>query len=123
MTTSSTSWRKSSIANAELVGDSANVINKQIAQIMDKAGQGKIDGQAAYNIKRNNLIVSERSWDEAYHARELRDVLMDGLNDSQARKAQRNLQRFVSSTATCGRLRRSRRTAQKATFLPVVLPT
>ena len=25
-----------SIANAELVGDSANVINKQIAQIMDK---------------------------------------------------------------------------------------
>lgn len=71
-----------STANAELVGDSANVINKQIAQIMDKAGQGKIDGQAAYNIKRTLDRLGRGQGPEAYHARELRDVLMDGLNDS-----------------------------------------
>jgi hypothetical protein len=69
-------------ANDELVGDAAATINKQIGQIMEKASAGTIDGQAAYNIKRTLDRLGRGAGPEAYHARELRDVIMDGLNES-----------------------------------------
>lgn len=69
-------------ANAELVGDAQSTINKQISNIMEKAASGEIDGQAAYNIKRTLDRLGKGSGPDAFHARELRDVLMDGLNES-----------------------------------------
>lgn len=69
-------------ASDELVGDAAATIKKQVSNILEKAQAGQIDGQAAYNIKRTLDRIGKGQGGEAYHARELRDVLMDGLNDS-----------------------------------------
>jgi len=69
-------------ANAQLVGDAQNAINKQISNILEKASTGQIDGQAAYNIKRTLDRMARGTGPDAFHAKELRGVIMSGLDES-----------------------------------------
>jgi hypothetical protein len=66
-----------------LVGDQLSKINKQIDNIIGKTDNGVIDGQAAYNIKKQLDTLSNSNDSEvAKYARDLRDNLMGALNRS-----------------------------------------
>lgn len=69
-------------ANSELGADAAKIIRNQIAEIQTKGVTGQIDGQAAYNIKKTLDRIGKRNTPEAFYARDLRNALMDALNDS-----------------------------------------
>jgi hypothetical protein len=66
----------------ELVGDSLKIIDKQIKNLMSKANNGAIDGQAAYNIKKTLDRIGNGKGNEAFHARELKRTLMTALDRS-----------------------------------------
>lgn len=57
-------------------------IKNQLNQIMAKGETGEIDGQAAYNIKRELDRLGKGNGTEAYHARELKNALLGALNRS-----------------------------------------
>ena len=69
-------------AEKELGSDALKPIASQIDELMAKAGSGTIDGQAAYNIKRTLDRIGRQNTPTAYHALELKRVLLDGLNRS-----------------------------------------
>jgi hypothetical protein len=69
-------------AERELGSDLLKPIAAQIDELMAKAGTGTIDGQAAYNIKRTLDRIGRQNTPSAFHALELKRVLMDGLNRS-----------------------------------------
>jgi len=69
-------------AGAELETGQASIINKQIEEILGKAKNGEIDGQAAYNIKKTLDRIGQRNSPEAYYASDLRKSLMGALNRS-----------------------------------------
>jgi hypothetical protein len=66
----------------ELGPDQAQIIKKQIDQLLDKGANGQIDGQAAYNIKKTLDRIGNRNSPEAYYARDLKKSLMEALNRS-----------------------------------------
>jgi hypothetical protein len=66
----------------ELSPDQAQIIKKQIDQLLDKGANGQIDGQAAYNIKKTLDRIGNRNSPEAYYARDLKQSLMEALNRS-----------------------------------------
>lgn len=57
-------------------------IKSQIRQILTKGSAGEIDGQAAYNIKRELDTIAKGNGTEASAAKDLRTALMDALNRS-----------------------------------------
>lgn len=69
-------------ASRELGTDGAKIISNQIDEIIQKAGSGQIDGQAAYNIKRTLDRIGKRNSPEAFYALDLKQKLMDALNRS-----------------------------------------
>lgn len=69
-------------ATSELETGQASIIQKQIEEIMAKASNGEIDGQAAYNIKKTLDRIGQRNSPEAYYASDLRKSLMGALNRS-----------------------------------------
>lgn len=69
-------------AEKELGSDALKPIQNQIAEIFTKGASGEIDGQAAYNIKKTLDRIGKGQGSEAFHARELRDGLMDALERS-----------------------------------------
>ena len=69
-------------AQKELGSDALRPIASQIDELFTKGQSGVIDGQAAYNIKRTLDRIGRGNGPEAFHANELRKVLMDGLNRS-----------------------------------------
>lgn len=69
-------------AAKELGSDGASIIGKQVDDIIAKAAQGEIDGQAAYNIKKTLDRIGSRATPEAYYARDLKKALMGALNRS-----------------------------------------
>lgn len=69
-------------AEKELSSDALKPIQNQIAEIFTKGASGEIDGQAAYNIKKTLDRIGKGQGSEAFHARELRDTLMDALGRS-----------------------------------------
>lgn len=69
-------------AERELGSDALKAITSQVDELVAKGGGGVIDGQAAYNIKRTLDRIGRRNGPEAYHALELKGVLMDALNRS-----------------------------------------
>lgn len=69
-------------AEKELSADALKPIQNQIAEIFTKGASGEIDGQAAYNIKKALDRMGKGNTTEAFHARELRDKLMDALERS-----------------------------------------
>lgn len=71
-----------SAAGRELGADGLAPIRGQIAELLEKGASGRMDGQAAYNIKRTLDRIGQRSTPEAYHAREMKGALMDALNRS-----------------------------------------
>jgi hypothetical protein len=92
-------------ANDEERGAVSNLANRLIGS-MDDAGN--IPGQAAYGIKKDlDRLASSADSTLAYHARQLRTVLMDGINDSlapadraafaQARGQFRNMKRIEAA--------------------------
>lgn len=66
----------------ELGAEGARVINNQIDEILRKAPNGVIDGQAAYNIKKTLDRIGRRNSPEAYYATDLKKTLMEALNRS-----------------------------------------
>lgn len=70
------------MAAKELGADQARIIQNQIDEIIAKAGNGQIDGQAAYNIKKTLDRIGKRSTPEAHYAIDLKKSLMDALNRS-----------------------------------------
>ncbi|MET3372026.1 hypothetical protein ABIC89_001067 [Variovorax boronicumulans] len=70
------------MASKELGTDGAKIIGNQVDEIMLKAANGEIDGQAAYNIKRTLDRISQRNSPEAYYARDLKSKLMAALDRS-----------------------------------------
>lgn len=69
-------------AEKELGSDALRPIKTALDDLFEKGQSGVIDGQAAYNIKKNLDRIGKGSSNEAFHARELKDVLMDALNRS-----------------------------------------
>mgnify|MGYP001050587390 CR=1 FL=1 len=69
-------------ATSELETGQASIIQKQIEEILGKAQNGEIDGQAAYNIKKTLDRIGQRNSPEAYYASDLRKSLMGALNRS-----------------------------------------
>jgi len=69
-------------ATKELGADGAAVIKNQVDEIVSKAANGEIDGQAAYNIKRVLDRIGRRNSPEAGYALDLKRKLMDALNRS-----------------------------------------
>ena len=69
-------------AATELSDSSLQIINRQIDDMFKKGESGVIDGQAAYNIKRTLDRIGRGNNPEAYHARQLKKDLMNGLDRS-----------------------------------------
>lgn len=69
-------------AEKELGSDALKPIANQIDELIDKGQSGTIDGQAAYNIKRTLDRLGRQNTPTAYHALELKGVLMDALDRS-----------------------------------------
>jgi len=69
-------------ATRELEAGQAGVIGRQVDEIIAKAGNGEIDGQAAYNIKKTLDRIGNRNTPEAYYARDLKKALMGALDRS-----------------------------------------
>lgn len=69
-------------ASTELGKDSLKAISGQIDEIINKGMSGKIEGQAAYNIKKTLDRIGRRSGPEAFHAREMKKTLMAALDRS-----------------------------------------
>lgn len=69
-------------AAKELGSDGANIIAKQVDEIVSKAANGTIDGQAAYNIKKTLDRIGNRNSPEAWYAIDLKKKLMEALNRS-----------------------------------------
>lgn len=70
------------MASKELGTDGAKIISNQVDEIVAKAANGDIDGQAAYNIKKTLDRISQRNSPEAYYARDLKAKLMAALDRS-----------------------------------------
>jgi len=64
----------------------ARVISNKINEILAKGGNGVMDGQAAYNIKKSLDRIGNRNTNDAYYARELKKRLMSALNRSLPQK-------------------------------------
>lgn len=69
-------------ASSELEQGQANIITKQIDEIMAKVKNGEIDGQTAYNIKKTLDRIGQRNSPEAWYANDLKKSLMGVLNRS-----------------------------------------
>ena len=69
-------------AERELGSDALKPIASQIDELVQKGSTGVIDGQAAYNIKRALDRIGRQNTPTAYHALELKGVLMDALDRS-----------------------------------------
>jgi hypothetical protein len=69
-------------AERELGSDALKPIANNINELMTKGQSGVIDGQAAYNIKRDLDRLGRGNTPAAYHAIELKAKLMDALNRS-----------------------------------------
>lgn len=69
-------------ASRELGSDALKPIASQVDELVAKGANGAIDGQAAYNIKRTLDRIGRSNTPTAYHALELKRVLMDALNRS-----------------------------------------
>jgi hypothetical protein len=69
-------------ATSELESGQASIIQKQIEEILGKAQNGEIDGQAAYNIKKTLDRIGQRNSPEAWYAGDLKKSLMGALNRS-----------------------------------------
>jgi hypothetical protein len=69
-------------AESELGSDALKPIASQLNELMAKAETGVIDGQAAYNIKRNLDRIGRSNTPTAYHALELKGSILDALNRS-----------------------------------------
>lgn len=70
------------LVGRELSPKDATIIKNQIDDILEKGASGKIEGQAAYNIKKTLDRISRRSSNESHYAQELRNKLMDAMNRS-----------------------------------------
>lgn len=69
-------------ARDELGDDAFRAINSKFNQLVEKGADGVIDGPAAYVIKRDLDRIGRGNSPNAYHALELKGVLMDALNRS-----------------------------------------
>ena len=69
-------------AEKELGSDALKPIVSKIDDLMEKGQSGVIDGQAAYNIKRDLDRIGRGNTPTAFHALELKSSLMDALNRS-----------------------------------------
>ena len=74
------------IAEKELGSDGANIIKKQVDEILAKSDNGIIDGKAAYNIKKSLDRISKRNSPEAYYADDLKNSLMSALDRSMGKE-------------------------------------
>jgi hypothetical protein len=66
----------------ELSPDQARIISNQVDEIVSKAADGVMDGQAAYNIKKTLDKIGKRNSPESFYALDLKGKLMDALNRS-----------------------------------------
>src|SRR5690606_18843550 len=73
-------------ATSELESGQARIITNQIDEILNKAQNGVIDGQAAYNIKKTLDRIGKRNSPEGFYADDLRKTLMNALNRSLGQK-------------------------------------
>lgn len=69
-------------AERELGSDALKPIAGQVDELISKGASGQIDGQAAYNIKKTLDRLGRGNGNEAYHAVELKKVLMEALDRS-----------------------------------------
>ncbi|MDE3021923.1 MAG: hypothetical protein KGI54_08695 [Pseudomonadota bacterium] len=69
-------------ADKELGSDAFKPIKSKIDDLFEKGQSGAIDGQAAYNIKRELDRIGKGNTPEAFHALELKSALMEALNRS-----------------------------------------
>ena len=69
-------------AETELGSEGLKPIESKIREIVAKGEEGVIDGRAAYNIKRDLDRIGKEKTPNAWHALELKRVLMDAMDRS-----------------------------------------
>jgi len=69
-------------ATKEFGGTIPKTIKAQIDEVINRAENGIIDGNAAYNLKRDLDRLGKGNAPEAFHFRQLKDSLMEALNRS-----------------------------------------
>lgn len=66
-------------AKNELSADNYRIVENQVKDLWSKIDNGLIDGQAAYNVKKTLDRLGRGSGNEAFHAKQVRDSLMNGV--------------------------------------------
>jgi len=66
-------------AKNELSADNYRVVENQVKDLWDKIDGGMIDGQAAYNVKKTLDRLGKGNGNEAFHAKQVRDSLMNSV--------------------------------------------
>lgn len=69
-------------AKNELSADNYRIIENQVKDLWGKIDNGIIDGNAAYNVKKTLDRIGRGNGNEAFHAKEVRNSLMDALKRS-----------------------------------------
>lgn len=69
-------------AKNELSADNYRIIENQVKDLWGKIDNGIIDGNAAYNVKKTLDRLGRGNGNEAFHAKEVRNSLMDALKRS-----------------------------------------
>lgn len=66
-------------AKNELSADNYKIIENQVKDLLGKIDNGSIDGQAAYNVKKTLDRLGRGNGNEAFHAKQVRDSLMNSV--------------------------------------------
>lgn len=66
-------------AKNELSADNYRIVENQVKDLWGKIDNGIIDGNAAYNVKKTLDRLGRGNGNEAFHAKEIRDSIMDGV--------------------------------------------
>lgn len=66
-------------AKNELSADNYRIVENQVKDLWSKINNGVIDGQAAYNVKKTLDRLGRGNGNEAFHAKQVRDSLMNGV--------------------------------------------
>lgn len=69
-------------AKNELSADNYRIIENQVKDLWGKINNGIIDGNAAYNVKKTLDRLGRGNGNEAHHAKQVRDSLMDSVSRS-----------------------------------------
>lgn len=111
-------------AESELDPQQFARLSRQVETLTAKAANGEIDGRAAYNVKKILDRIGKNSDSSlAFHAREIRDVLMTGLDRSLPADVAKAFAKTRQQYSNLITLRKGLRAGAEGTVTPARLAT